>query len=238
MRRAARWWTGRRGEVHPVLGVPALLLAIALSMPIYALIDRSVPGPRDSPAMVLPYFCCALLPAAALTFGAAAALQGALGRGAARPLGARPDDRRAAGWTPPFTLDRVHLIYLCGLSALACIAFAAWPRHPGRPAAPAEAPASDPEARARALARQAVVKRLSEAGVQGMTLDARRVTVGGRPVWRVTTRGAAQDLVVDVGEGTRPGRFGGEEPVVDVFMAGAAPLEDLEAPDAAPVGSE
>ncbi|MBX3465827.1 MAG: hypothetical protein KF878_02885 [Planctomycetes bacterium] len=238
MRRAARWWTRRRGELHPILGVPAFLLAIALSMPLYALIDRSVPGPRDSPAMLFPYLCCAFLPAAALTFGVALALQSAFGRATRRALGTDTPEDHQAGCLLPVRLSPQQTLYLCALAALGCIAFAAWPR-PSAPRAPTpEAAPTDPEARARDLARRAAVQRLSPAGVQGMTLDARRVTVAGRPVWRVTTRGAVQDLVVDVGDGTRPDRFGGQGPVVDVFLAGSAPLEDVEAPDAAPVGSD
>ncbi len=227
-----------RGDLHPILGVPAFLLAMALSMPIYAVIDAKVPGPRDSPAMLFPYLCCAFLPAAALTFGVAAAIQSGFERAGERVLehaieaAGGPPARRRPLFRLPFTLERSTVMYLCAGALLACVAFAAWPGKvtPKPPGAPAPVDPADPGARARALARQAVVKRLSEAGVQGMTLDARRASVAGRPVWRVTTRGGVRAYVIDVGEGTRTNGWGQPEPVVDVHDAGAEPLEDAEAP--------
>ncbi len=240
-----------RGDLHPILGVPAFLLAGVASAPIFAWLRAEVfTGPADGPGLLFPYVCCAFLPAFALIAAVAMAIQTAFLR-----VGKRVADHaiEAAGGPPasreplfelPFTLGPRATIFLCGAAALACIAFGSWPRGAKErqpPSSPTDAtPAADPAERARALARQAVVKRLSEAGMQGMTFDVRPAVVAGRRVLRVTTHGGPIRYVVDVGEGTRLDGWGRPEPVVDVHDAAAAPVEDAEAleVEVAPVTSD
>lgn len=265
MRRRSGWWSRRRGELHPLLGVPAFLAAMVLSAPIYGWIDDKVGGSRDSPAMLFPYLCCALMPALALTCAVAAAIQSMLTRGRDRLLEGAIE---VAGGPPARRIelphvDRTLVMYLAAAATLACIGFAVWPRGappqdppPVRPAS-AEAPTREaevrrqlaqaeggdpgappeegprPRAQALGLAHAAIVKRLSELGVEGLRLEARRITRGGQGWWRVSARGGIEDLVLDVGDGTRPGYFGQPEPLVEIYAPDAAPLEDVEAPEPA-----
>jgi hypothetical protein len=207
--------------LHPVLALPAFILAMVLSAPIYRWIDQHVGGSRDSAAMLLPYLCCAFLPAAAVTFGAAMAIQSAFERAGERAVETALGVERPP--SPPFVLPRpgpVPLMILASVAALACIAFASLPKR--RLAAPAAPPVvtGDPAAdRALALARRAVVERLSEAGIAHATFTVRRTSVAGRPCWRVAVQGAVTDYVVDVGDGPSP--------AVTVHAPGGAPPEDV-----------
>lgn len=208
--------------LETILEIPAFLLACALSLVIFAGIQKWALPRAEGPGLLPVYFCCAVFPAFALVFGLGAAIRSR-----------RAEDR------PPLQITPVHLMILGTIATLACIAFASWPKQP-KPASTVSDPAvTDPASRARALARKAVVQRLSTSGVEGMQLDARQITRDGTPYWRVTTKGAIADYVIDVGEGTRPNAWGEPEPVVDVFDAGVAPPGDVEAPDAtAPVSSQ
>lgn len=226
-----------RGDLHPILAVPAFLLAGALSAPVFEVIKAKA-GHTDGPGLLLPYVCCAFLPAALLTFGVAAAIQSVFERAGERVVehaleaAGGPPARRRPLFVLPFALSRTHVIYLCAATLLACIAFSAWPgKLTPRPTPPTAAEPTDPAVRAGAAARAAIVARLSQAGMDGIVFDApRRVSVRGRPVWRVTTRGGLREYVIDVGDGTRTDGWGRPGPEVDVYDAGTAPLEDVEAP--------
>jgi hypothetical protein len=217
----------RASTLETLRALPAFLLAVALSLVIFAGIQRGLPR-AEGPGLLPVYLCGAVVPAFLLVFGLGAAI-----RSSAR------EDR------PPLAITPVHVMILGTAATLTCIGLAAWPssqRTPtAAPTAPTASESADPATRARALARRAVVQRLSEAGVEGLQLDARRITRDGTAYWRVTTRGVITDYVIDVGEGTRLGPRGEQEPVIDVFDAGAAPREDLavEAPEGmAPVSSQ
>lgn len=216
----------RPSTLETLRALPAFLLAVALSLVIFAGIQRQLPR-AEGPGLLPVYLCFAVVPAFLVVFGLGAAIQS-----------------RAAEDRPPIAITPIPVMILGTIATLICIGFAAWPSSQPKvtaPTATTDSESADPATRARALARKAVVQRLSLEGVEGLQLDARQITRGGTPYWRVTTRGAVTDYVIDVGEGTRLDPYGEQEPAVDVFEAGAAPREDVavEAPEGtAPVSSQ
>lgn len=212
----------RHVALHP-LDVVAFFGAIVLSIPIIALIDRSVPGPRDSPAMLFPYLCCGFLPCLLLTFKLVERLRGPIEvERRATTIGGRVEQKAQNCVSTALGLSMVVGL-LFGLKAVAWVVN----RTPGPSSAPppAEQP-GDPEARAKKLARRAIFARISSAGSETMMLDAKLITRDRRPWWRVTSYGAVVDYVVDVPPDS-------EE--VAVFGYGKAPPPD--AAGVAPVGS-
>jgi hypothetical protein len=223
----------RKSDLHPLLGIPAFLAGIALAMPIVVLIDRALPGAHDGPALVLPYICCAFAPCIAFTLAIASRIQRALvGQPEPPPpaaftgFGARPRVEEDEG--EPLLDGRSLLVIGLVLAVVAGIGYrqlrsANAPTAPSGPSTPPPAVELDPAERARTIARAEVVRRLSSAGVDKMVLDARRITRGGTRYWRVTTRGAIADLVVDVADDAKVGI---------VFDAASAPPPDVDGVEA------
>lgn len=212
----------RHVVLHP-LDVVAFFAAIVLSIPVIALIDRAVPGPRDSPAMLFPYLCCGFLPCLLLTFKLVGHLRGPIEvERRATTVGGRLEQKAQNCGSTALGLIMV-LALLFGLKGAAWVlnrapAPASGPSPPAQPA--------DPAARAQKLARRAIYARISSVGSEKMTLDAALITRAGRRWWRVTSRGALVDYVVDV----PPDSDG-----VEVFAVGQAPAPDPAG--VAPVGS-
>lgn len=212
--------------LHPI-DVVAFVAAILLAIPLIALIDRAVPGPRDSAAMLLPYLCFGFLPCLLLTYTIANRFRGGPPRveERARTIGGRVEQKAQNCGSLVLGIIMV-LALLFGLKGVAYVINEAPTAL--APTAPSPGPTrtGDPAERAKTIARRAIYARISRAGSEKMTLEAELITRKGRRWWRVTSRGAIADFVVDVPP---------DSEAIAVFAADEAPPPDAEG--VAPVGS-